>query len=96
VYLEIKAKPHDKTNKYDMAQIYTYWFITQKPVLLVNYVKGRLSERLFGDKELKMGWESLEEQLIFKSKRLSDLLNIVSYRDYVNLKDKMKHPVVRF
>lgn len=83
MYVEIKAKPYSKLTRGDIAQIYSYWFLTGRPVLLVNYYHNNLDLRVYTESEMKMGWKGLVDRLICNAKRLSDLIDIQSYDDYL-------------
>jgi hypothetical protein len=86
MYVEVKAKPYSKLTRGDVAQIYSYWFLTGRPVLLVNYYHNNIDLRVYTESEMKMGWRSLADRLICNAKRLSDLINVQSYNDYLKFR----------
>jgi hypothetical protein len=83
MYVEIKSKPYSKLTRCDISQVYCYWFLTGRPVLLVNYYKNTIDLRIYTEAEMKMGWRSLSDRLICNAKRLSDLINFESYKEYL-------------
>lgn len=89
VYLEIKSKPYSKLNRGDAAQIYCYYIITGKPVLLVNYSNYVLECRLYTCQEMQLGWNCIYDQMIINARRLASILNIDSYDKYIRFKEIM-------
>jgi hypothetical protein len=89
VYVEIKSKPYSKINRGDAAQIYCYYIITGKPVLLVNFHNNVLECRLYTCQEMQLGWNCIYDQMIINAKRLASILNIDSYDKYMRFKEIM-------
>ena len=89
VYLEIKSKPYSKLNRGDAAQIYCYYILTNKPVLLVNFHNNILECRLYSCREMQFGWDCIYDQMLINAKRLASILNIDSYDKYARFKEVM-------
>lgn len=95
IYLEIKSKPFNRMRLNDFHQIYTYYYIFQSPILLVNYHNG-LEFHLYTVKTLQVMWEEIEEKILINCSRLHQMINANTIEKFNVLEEKMKCDKISF
>lgn len=85
IYLEIKSKPYRLFSKVDEYQLYTYWFLGGKPILLVNHCANKIEYRLYSENELRCGWDSIVSMFLVNAHRLANILSVTTLNKYSRL-----------
>lgn len=94
--LEIKSKPKKYLDKRGYRQIYSYYYIYQMPVLLVNYSSGQLEFTYMDEKYLSALWGEIEEKLVYACDRLYNILDVKTFDEFDNLCKRLRNGKLAF
>ena len=87
--LEIKSTSKKSMRESSYLQIYSYYYIFQQPVLLVNYHKGNMTFTFYSMKTLAKMWDKIETDLSNSLQSIYNYINVTSFERYNILKEKL-------
>jgi len=96
IYLEIKNKSYEKIIKREELQLYAYWKLTDKPILLITTWKKKTEFRLYSREELERGWKNIKRRLIQNVNRLEKLINVDNMEKYYRFKKIVSNDIIIF
>jgi len=95
-YIEIKYKPYEKMRYSDNYQIYSYYGIFEKPILLINYWKNKLEYRFFKTAELESHWKSIKRRLRVNCRKIYNLINVSDVDSFDRLYSALENDKINF
>lgn len=96
VCLEIKNMSYKRISRRETTQLYSYYKLFKKPILLITAHKRKIEFRLYSIPELKKGWKSIKNDLINNTNRIKKLILVNNIEKYYRLQKLLAQKFVSF